>query len=37
MYPTMAKIELKELNKFKVKFGKTLPNQGKRTIDDVTE
>ncbi len=37
MYPTMTKVELKEVNKFGVKFGKTLPNQGKRIIDDVTK
>jgi len=37
MYSTMTKVELKELNKLKEKFGKTLPNQNKRTIDDVAE
>ncbi len=35
MYPTMTKDELKELNKLGEKFGKTLPNQSKQTIDDV--
>jgi hypothetical protein len=37
MYPTMTKDELKELNKLGEKFGKTLPNRGKQTIDDVIE
>ncbi len=37
MYPTMTKVELKELNKLREKFGKTLPNRSKQTIDDVVE
>jgi hypothetical protein len=37
MYTMMTKVELKELNKLGEKFGKTLPNQNKRTIDDVAE
>jgi len=37
MYPKMTKVELKELNKLGEKFKKTLPNQSKRTIDDVAK
>jgi hypothetical protein len=33
----MTKVELKELNKLGEKFGKTLPNRNKRTIDDVAK
>ncbi len=37
MCSTMTKVELKELNKLGEKFGKTLPNRNKRTIDDVAK
>jgi hypothetical protein len=37
MYPTMTKAKLKEFNKLREKFGKTFPNWGKWTIDDVAE
>jgi hypothetical protein len=29
MYPTMTKVELKEFNKLREKFGKTLPKRSK--------
>ncbi len=29
MYPTMTKVEVKEFNKLREKFGKTLPNRSK--------
>jgi hypothetical protein len=37
MYPKMTKVALKEFNKLGEKFRKTLPNQSKRTIDDVAK
>ncbi len=37
IYPRMIKAKLKELNKLGENFGKTFPNQGKWTIDDVVE
>jgi hypothetical protein len=37
MYSTMTKVKLKDLNKLREKFGKTLPNWNKQTIDDVAK